>query len=1308
MNKKFLLIGLLALSLGVVAGCGGKGSSNSSSSSSSSSSSTSSSQNVEKTSIESILTATNNTPVHIEGVVYAITSQGIYVADSAAGRIIVNGTHEVAIGDKVDVTGRFGLTAGVPQVKQATVTKTGTGTSPVVASAKTIEEVAEIDPSLRTSYGQLVTVTGVVSFDNEYILTDDEGNTIAFENSTQATEVLANVTGRVAVTALVSSYQQSNHTSPWKLYFFGGASDVVDAALTFADLKGFAAEHIGAAVPTSIYGTVSLPTTHKIFNYLTYSWEVEANEAISISENVATVSTELTSDVSVTLKYTVTDGTSSETVDYPVTIKVIDSYSVSQLRAAEGIEGRVVKLNGIVVMKNHSQSATQPVSVVLKDKTTAETFAVSFSHTYEGYASIKLGDEITVCGFYSEKAPTNQVLRSVYNVLSHTVDSTGNVYEHDYEHAYVVNDQASFDYLAAHYDELAGTLIKWENPFVKYSVSSAPGSSNWVQLYPTQDGGKGAVNGSEKTFSLQIGGNSDVLGTDIWHEYFDIPLSTGTITQFGFSFYAYPMYVTGSYASLFIPEMDAFEWPSAADEIKANISGLIPTSATDVDVIDLAQSYTIGEEAVAITWTSSNQEVLEVSGNKALPKAVSEATEVTLTATFTIGEGEPQTVVYEITVMSNNPLQVSEVVDIADGTNIKVEGIVVGFHGNNSISSAGNKRMGYILMDPVTGELLLTNGSWAIAGSDKFGDNLMKASDGSEVEIGDKIIVTGAYTVSSAFPGTVSDANRSWNADRDHLLINETSTLTVVSKNNSTTPVATNIVEVDSQEDLAALVATGVPYGTTIKFVGTPESPFYLRSNGTKYSLEACGTNTTPSTFRFSYNGSTVGNDDGKFESVKEGENGYEANLHFGIVMLTNQMTFGGEDSDRIWWKEIGYAGTEGSSASTRAFVGSFYATITYTSSTFYHITFIDPSSFEVASPSAALDAIPSTVVGGTTLEINYPTALKNPVLTSSNPAVIDAETGVVANVSEETVVTLTLTGTIGGQQVTSSKEVTVSVPVEKVLTISELYTQGLDGVALDVEGVVIGHVADTNSTKARYGLLVADTTTGKSIAVHGLAGTHPEYVTTGETPATIKIGDKVKLSDVTYYTSSDHADATAGIATGRAMLLVGEDTLVEVVSSDNPIALPNATETVTDAASFIKAFAEVSMYDVIKFEASAENNLFAGQSSKTDASANAYLHYFAGSTGLANGETIVSVDGQDVTVSGGKTAIMGPGETKASARAVAVSRYNECISFFNLSAGAATSKSVTYTGGELYAVVTHITNTYVVVEVIGTPTLTK
>ena len=98
-----------------------------------------------------LTTATNNQEVVIEGVIYGKTTTGFYVSDSNLGKIFVTYATTANIGDKVKVTGVFGIASDMPRIKNVTaVVVTATDQTLPTPEVMTVEQVLALSGTAKT------------------------------------------------------------------------------------------------------------------------------------------------------------------------------------------------------------------------------------------------------------------------------------------------------------------------------------------------------------------------------------------------------------------------------------------------------------------------------------------------------------------------------------------------------------------------------------------------------------------------------------------------------------------------------------------------------------------------------------------------------------------------------------------------------------------------------------------------------------------------------------------------------------------------------------------------------------------------------------------------------------------------------------------------------------------------------------------------------------------------------------------------------------------------------------------------------
>ena len=173
-------------------------------------------------------------------------------------------------------------------------------------------------------------------------------------------------------------------------------------------------------------------------------------------------------------------------------------------------------------------------------------------------------------------------------------------------------------------------------------------------------------------------------------------------------------------------------------------------------------------------------------------------------------------------------------------------------------------------------------------------------------------------------------------------------------------------------------------------------------------------------------------------------------------------------------------------------------------------------------------------------------------VWSSSNPELINPETGLVGEASENTEVTLTATYNVNG--VDYSKEYTVTVLKSLPVSVSQLLASAENESQVKVSGLVIGHGSDGNTKPERYSILVMDPETQELIQVNNLSdGSYGKYL--DSTGAQIKVGDIVTVKGT--YKVDTAAIGSGPAQTGRKNIEVSSITVTgsqEVTFNDEKV----------------------------------------------------------------------------------------------------------------------------------------------------------
>lgn len=972
--------------------------------------------------IETIATTyTNGQDVQAEGVVYGVTGNGFYLSDSENGHLfVVIGSEfkkDVAVGDKVQVTGKFSYAKNIIQINAVSkYEKVSSGNASLVkATETTIPAVNALSNEDKTVYGRVVTLVGNLSKSstNLYCLTDMDGKAVFFDSNSNEAALEAMSGKRVTLNAVMYKYLVSDNV--WTLSFVGTESDITEKPLSFSELKAMAVEHINENLATKVYGRIELPTAHDTIPTLTYTWSVEANEYITITDNEATIVTDSV-DHEVTLKATITSGETSETVDFPVTLKGIVEQTVSEFyKNLPTVDDSYVIVRGIVVSVARNQSLSTR-SFIIKDPVTNETLPIDFSdsgdyilNTSAEYKAVKAGDEIVVTAEYSFSGrPTIQ------HVSKLEVKSSGNAVSHDFENAYVLKDKASYEYLANHVYDYSGKLVKLENPFLNYSTSATPNDTNWVILGYDETSGPLGYKASDNTtrkFAFLIAAVNENLGHNLWHKYYELPFLNAPAQQYGLEIYAYCLYVSDSYVAFIVPDQSAFKF-AAKDQIVIDLAAKVPASieCESVSSIELPTEHALATGA--ITWTSSNNEVINAeTGAVAEVKA---NTVVTLTATYVVN-GETLTYSKDVTVLASLPISVTDLHanGLAD-SKYKVSGVIVAFASDGN-SAEGVK--GVLLMDPATNEIVLVNGLGALTNT-KYPAYTDQA--GKALAIGMALEVKGVYNTEL---NSLNVAEGKVAAGEATEVVFDDAKVTVI----------------DSPAALEAFVTGGDILGKVIKFVGTTEAPIYFGGSSSS----------SPMNVKVFMNNAKT-NDETKVGGKT-----------FALKTDVNAANGGdGWHQKYLALPEAFVAPNHSKGQYAHEVSGAIYAVVSHITGSYYQMALVNLDGW-TAQP--ALEKVKEQIVDGLgnaidgqefNIELPASTHLAGAITWTSGSELINLETKAVAKVNENTEVTLTGTFTYGGETQTVEHVVTIMAGAPTKVSEAKLAEEGA---VLYMEALVLG-----------------------------------------------------------------------------------------------------------------------------------------------------------------------------------------------------------------------------------------------------------
>lgn len=936
-----------------------------------------------KTILEMLESGKNNDKVSVSGTVYAIATNGFYLEDNT-GKIYVNllESQEVELGDKLTLKGEYGLINNYPRLKAAVIeTKDGKATEfGTNVATKTIAEIALFNRENKIgTYANLFEIVGTIVKDagNIFKIVDEEGKSLLFSDISNLDVLEGKTGGRYRLTVVLHDYNVPQQS--WRVSFVGKAEDLVSAPLTLSELMPLVEEKVNEVLPTKVYGLLELPVEHPTIPSLEYEWSVEANEFLTIVDNEATVNVakfklEGATEQEVTLSLKVSTGSQQETLTFTVKLMPIVERTVADLlENTPEVTDSYVIVRGTVLALARNQSLSIR-SYIIEDAVTKQIITVDFSNTgsyilndSDKFKSVKVGDEIVVHGQYR-----NYTRETLQNVTDIEVLSSDNPVVHDFENAYVLNDEASYNEFGLNYESYINKLVKIENPFLNYSTSSTPTQTNWVIINHSEVGSQvydKSVN--KKRFAFLIEAQSENLDNYDWMSMFDISFHGQDALFNETTIYAYALYVSNTYLAFVIPSIDEIVM-TLAERVEVLLEASLPKSVNPGTFIELPELKDYVEEG--IVWSSSSEVINVETG---YVDDVLENTVVTLTATFMDGTEEVN-LTFEVTVLPMVTINVSEIFGFAqNGYKLKVEGQVVGFFSDGNASGV----RGLVIKDLVTSDVVYVNDP-----SDKLGTyaNYFDIND-DLLEIGDIVEIEGIFTITDVAP------------IRREFVVNDDTIIEIKEKDQEINFPEENMVVISSQAEMVAFFENP-QVGVVIKFVGTEENPFAFGGS----------TNNPIATMnhKFFYNISAKENND-----VKYPNNGGK------VVSFKNEHNRpnGGE----YWWTDlfdlpensfIGPTATNPPIIRT----GVFYAVFAGETGTYLQMDLINVENMSVIPIERRVEIVLgrelklSVDAGGTLVLPKLEDIVDGGIVWTSEDPLIDPETGQVAVITEEALVTIT------------------------------------------------------------------------------------------------------------------------------------------------------------------------------------------------------------------------------------------------------------------------------------------------------------
>lgn len=1027
--------------------------------------------------VSTVLDYKGNDDVLTKGVVFALTSEGFYMADSKAGIYVKLSDANKSLltslkkGDEVEVSGKFALSNGQPFVKNASAKVLASDKTALSASAMKLAQVNALTASDKANYGKLFTVVAAVSKDeaNRIVLTDDTGSVIlGDENYAEYNQYVGK---KISTSYVLVSFDNSK----WTVLALKETASV--QFVNVDDVKDKIYETV--TVPAETYGALELVTSYEPEPGVEFTWSVKEGNAIEITNNVPDVKIGLEADSNVVLTLTLTSGTTSASKDYTITVKAAKAVSLEAGKA----EADYVVTSGLVVACGIADEMSSYHYIIVRDQEDSSLTYYPIGVSSEMRKSVKVGDKIQFVGKYftDENVEEGKVARPRYDdVQAIKVLESGIAVDYTAMNPITLETVADYEDAANNKHEQV-LLYKVVNPFM---VGSGSTTYNWNQFGPTlASAGSGITN--TRQFSMLIK-NLAENGLNTWEADFAVPTKANGAKQYpGTVLYVFSIYQTGDTKWSFILPNSSASVYDEKEAVKVKINELLPAeiTATEAGTCELPAKVTIGEKEYALTWTSSDDSKLNASTG-AYPVLYDETT-VELTAKFNVGEQEAE-LKFNIKMLAKavEAISISEALEqaaTAEGntaTIIKLEAYIA----NIGSSSENNAEFRYGLM--------LTDGKKVA-----YFKTTQYTVGETELKPYDKIEIRNAKITCNADEHIITDGEISY-----------------ISSNN-TIDYSNLVIDVTvtNEEELAAFLgAHGVTRGLVVKFAG--ESIYFV------------GTGSSSATGRYQLNYKKAASSAAARYTYNLTEN-KEKSLVFNLPGTRLIV-------DRDWWTDCDMPEKSGSKAFEVQ--GSLIAVGGYNGNTMHAWTVINADEFKLHKVSdetlvgraieAAIDTTINAYAAGTyELPASVTVGETNYALTwtSANNDVMNGS-GVYAAVTSETKVKLTASFKVGETDCTYEVEFTLVSTEPEPLTVSEALTQE-NGTKVTVVGAVIAFSADGNSGAANKGFVMMDNATGKIIQVRNYAAsvTYPEFKY-DNSEANVAIGDSVKVKGTFTSVSGD------------------------------------------------------------------------------------------------------------------------------------------------------------------------------------------
>ncbi|MFA5719891.1 MAG: Ig-like domain-containing protein, partial [Acholeplasmataceae bacterium] len=491
---------------------------------------------------------------------------------------------------------------------------------------------------------------------------------------------------------------------------------------------------------------------------------------------------------------------------------------------------------------------------------------------------------------------------------------------------------------------------------------------------------------------------------------------------------------------------------SDIDTIPTHIYGNLPLPTTHPTLPFVSYSFSV--ETNAYMSIVDGEALFDLEALKA-----SEATDLDIILKVNVAtETEQREIDYPITLHAIKEQTLSNLLENGPEVNysyVIVSGRVLAFSRNQTLSIRS-----YIVEDPLTKETTTID-------FDQVGDYILHTSeDYLKVKVGDDIVVHGQYR----------------NISRESVL--NVTKVDVISSNNE---VNHDIENAYVLKDEASYEELGLNYEQYLNKLVKIETPYFTYS-----------TSTTP----------TQTNWVRIYHSEEPQVYDKSVNKRYFAFLIAAQSENLGNDRWMEWF-DIPYV--SGPAIQTEV---SFYAYLLYPSATY--LQFVIPSLDEILFSledriNNILDIqIPVSIEPGEFVDLNKQEDLVEGGITwSVSLPLIDLTTGEVADVSENTVVTLTATFNDGTKEVTLTRDITILLP--KTHQVSEVVANAQDGQTIRAVGHFIGYFSDGTNTGVR-GLILKDAVTSDIVFINDSSDLLGAYGQSKINDTELQIGDEVYI----------------------------------------------------------------------------------------------------------------------------------------------------------------------------------------------------